>query len=72
MHGAPKIRRKFEGSRQASSLSLCASVRAVPWAHEAGQQISRLALSGCELSADFRIFTTGLPEVPNQVHLCYF
>jgi len=37
-------------------------VRAVPWADEAGQQLSRLALSGCELSADVRIFRAGLPE----------
>jgi len=30
--GSLKIRLKFEESRQASSPSLCASVRAVPWA----------------------------------------
>ena len=51
-----KIRLKFEGARQASSPSLCASVRAVPWADEAEQQLSRLPLSACELSADVRIF----------------
>jgi len=37
-------------------------VQAVPWADEAEQQISRLALSGCELSADVRIFGAGLLE----------
>jgi len=35
---------KFEVARQASSPSLCASVWAVPWADEAEQQLSRLAL----------------------------
>jgi len=63
-HGHPKIRLKFEWARQASSSSLCASVRAVPWADEADQQLSRLALSGCQLSADVRIFRAGLPESP--------
>ena len=61
-HGHPKIILKFEVARQASSLSLCASVRAVPWSDEAEQQLSRLAFSGCELSADVPIFTAGLPE----------
>ena len=37
---------------------------AVPWADEAEQQLSRLALSGCELSADVRIVRAGLPETP--------
>jgi len=32
-------------------------------ADEAEQQLSRLALSAYELSADVRIFRTGLPEV---------
>jgi len=50
---------KFEVARQASSPSLCASVRAVPWADEAEQQLSRLALSACELSAHIRIFVAG-------------
>jgi len=59
-----KLRLKFEVARQASSISLSASVRAVPWADEAEQQLSRLALSGCELSADVRIFRAGLPEAP--------
>jgi len=40
-------------------------VRAVPWTDEAEQQLSRLALSDCELSADVRIFRTGLPEAPD-------
>jgi len=34
----------------------------VPWADEAEQQLSRLAPSGYELSADVRIFGAGLPE----------
>jgi len=63
-HGPPKLRLKFEVARQASSPSLYASVRAVPWADEAEQQLSRLALSACELAADFRKFRAGLPEVP--------
>jgi len=49
----------LEVGRQASNPSLCASVRAVPWADEAEQQLSRLALSGSELSADVRIFRAG-------------
>jgi len=64
MHGHSMIRLKFEGARQASSPSLCASVRAVPWTDESEQQISRLALSVCELCADVRIFRAGLPETP--------
>jgi len=62
-YGPPKIHLKFEVARQASSPSLCASVRAVPWEDEAEQQLSRLALSGCELSADVRIFGAGLLNV---------
>jgi len=62
--GPPKIRLKLEGARQSSSPRLCASVRAVPWADEAQQQLSRLALSGGDLSADVRIFRAGLPEAP--------
>ena len=53
-----------EGSRQASSPSLCASMRAVPWADEAEQQISRLDLSGCELSADVSNFGAGVQDAP--------
>ena len=64
MHGPAKIRLRFEGATQASSPSLCASLRAVPWADEAEHQLSRLALSACELSADVRIFKAGLPEAP--------
>jgi len=37
-------------------------VRAVPCVDEAEQQLSRLALSGCELSADVRVFGACLPE----------
>ena len=62
LHGPPVLRLKFEGARQASRPNLCASVRAVAWAHEAEQQLSRLALSACELSADVRILGAGLPE----------
>ena len=71
MHGPPKLRLKFEGARQASSPSVCASVQAVPWADEAEQQLSRLALSPCELSADVCIFGAGLPEAPGTDHLSY-
>ena len=70
-HGPPKTRLKFEVAREASSPSLRASVRAVPWADEAEQQLSRLALFACELSADVRIFGAGLPEAPGTDHLCY-
>jgi len=49
---------KFEVARQASSPSLCASVRAVPWADEAEQHLSRLVPSGCELSGDDCIFSS--------------
>jgi len=41
---ALKVTLKFEVARQASSPSLCASVRAVPWADEAEQQLSKLAI----------------------------
>jgi len=61
----------FEVARQASSPSLCASVRAVPWADEAEQQLSRLALPACELSADVRIFRAGLLESPCTDPLIY-
>jgi len=44
-------------------------VRAVPWADEAEQQFSRLAVSACELSADVRIFRAGLPEAAGTDHL---
>jgi len=61
-HGPPKLRLKFEVTRQASSPRLCASVRAVPWADEAEQELSRLAFSACKLSAEVRILGAGLPE----------
>jgi len=60
--GLHKLLLKFEVARQARSPSLCASVRAVPWADEAEQQLSRLAPSDCELSADVRNFRAGMPE----------
>jgi len=47
-------------------------VRAVTWADEAEQQLSRLALCGCELSADVRIFRAGLTEAPCTDHVSYF
>ena len=62
---------KFEVERQASSPSLCASVRAVPWADEAEQQLSRLAPSGGQLSVDVRIFGAGLLEAPGKDSLSY-
>ena len=58
------IRLNLKGLRQASSSRICASVRAVPWADEAEKKLSRLALSGCMLSADVRIFGAGLLEAP--------
>ena len=58
LHGLSQLRLKFVMARQASSPSLCASVRAVPWADEAEQQLSRLTFSGSELSADVHIFGT--------------
>ena len=60
----PKIRLKFEVARQASTPIIYASVRAVPWADEAEQHLSRLALSVCELSADVRIFGAWLRKDP--------
>ena len=57
-----RVRLQFEVARQTRSLSLCASVRAVPWADEAEQQLSRLAHSRFQPSADVRIFGAGLPE----------
>jgi len=64
LHEHPNVRLKLGLARQASSRSLCASLRAVPRADEAEQQLSRLALSGCELSADVRIFRAGVVEAP--------
>jgi len=54
----------FKVPREASSASLLASVRAVPWADETEQHLYRLYMSACELSADVRIFGAGLPEAP--------
>jgi len=62
---------KFEVERQASSPSLSASARAVPWAAEAEQQLSRLAPSGCELSGDVRLFRAGLLEASCRDHRSY-
>jgi len=46
-------------------------MRAVPWADETEQQISKLALSACELSADVSIFVVGLPEEPRTDDISY-
>jgi len=59
------------GGKKSKHPSLCASVQAVPWADEAEQQISRLALSGCQLSADLRIFRARLQEAPGRDSLKY-
>ena len=71
LHEPLTLRLKLDVARQASSPSLYASVRAVPWADEAEQQLSRLAFSACELSADVRVFRAGLPEAPLTDHLSY-
>jgi len=63
-HGPPKLRLKLEVAREANSPSLCASVRAVPWADEAEAQFSRISPSPYQLSAKVRIFGAGLPEAP--------
>jgi len=62
---------KFEVARQANSPSLCASVRAVPWADKVEQQLSRLAPSACQLSADFRFFRAELLESTCVDHQSY-
>ena len=62
----PRLRLKFEVARQASSLSLCASVQEVPIADEAEQHLSRLSPFGCELSAVIRILGAGQPEAPGM------
>ena len=46
-------------------------MQAVPCADEAEKQLSRLALSACELSADVLIFGAGLPEIPCTGHIIY-
>ena len=66
-----RIPLKFKLARKANSSSLCASIRAVPWADEAEQQLSRLAPSACKLSADVHIFRAGLPEAHDTVPLNY-
>jgi len=43
----------------------------VPWADEAEQQLSRLVLSGCELSAEIYILESGLTDAPLTDHLSY-
>jgi len=58
-------------ARQTSSPSLCDSVRAVPWADEAEQQLSRLAPYGCQLFAAVLIFGAGLLEAPGTYALSY-
>jgi len=46
-------------------------VLAVPWEDEAEQQLSRLAPSACELSADFLIFGAGLTEASGTDPVIY-
>jgi len=60
----PRLRLKFEVARQASSPILCASAQVVPWADEAEKPLSRLAPSGCQLSADVPTFGAGLGKEP--------
>ena len=62
-HRHTKLRLKFEVTRQASSPRLCASVRAVPWADEAEQQLSFLAPSSASYLQVFAFFfVAGLTE----------
>ena len=65
------LRLKFQVAKQASSTNLCASVRAGPWADEAEQQLSRLAPSACQLSADISIVRAGLLEARGRDPLRY-
>ena len=65
-HRPRKILLKLEVARQERRAGLCASVRAVPWADEAEQQLSRLALSGCELCVDVPILGAGLRKEPGS------
>jgi len=67
----PGLRFKFEVARQASCPSLFAFVRAVLWANQAEQQLSRLAPSGCQLSGHIRIFGAGQMEAPGTDTLRY-
>ena len=67
----PRLRLKFEVVRQASTSSLCASVRAVPWTDEAEQQLSRLVPSTLQPSADVRILGGGLQDAPGMDPQCY-
>ena len=46
-------------------------MQAVPWEDEAEQQLSRLALSACELFVDVRIFKGRLTEAPSTDPECY-
>ena len=62
------LRLKFEVAGQANSPSVCASVQTVSWAHEDEKQLSKLAPSGCQLSADVRIFGAGLRKEPHRHH----
>jgi len=43
----------------------------MPWTDEAEQQLSRLALSAYDLSADVHIFGVVLLEAPCTDHLSY-
>jgi len=71
LHGSPKIHLMFEVAREASSPSLCASVRAVPWADEAEQHLSELASSECNLQEYVFIFGAGLRNAPGRDPVMY-
>jgi len=60
----PKYKFEVEGGKTSKQLQSLCSVRAVPWADEAEKQLSRLALSACELSTDVRILEEGLLVPP--------
>ena len=64
MHGPPVLRLKFQVARQASSPNLCASLRAVPWADEAEQQLSRPALSAASYLQTFAFSEQGCQRHP--------
>jgi len=53
-----------EQDNQAAPVSVPLCEQCHGRADEAEQQLSKLALSGCQLSANVRIFGAGLPEAP--------
>ena len=60
----PKLRLKFEVTRQASNPSLFASVRAVPWADEAEQQLCRLAFMDASYLQTFAFWEQDCRRLP--------